>query len=202
MERHIPGDREPFEADGKEQEEDQAKPVARYGETGDDEGARQLIDPGPARTAAAVPSTSAIVMAMSQGGDDQLQRRNELRFDQIEDLVIALDRDAEIAGDRVPQPDDVLDWNRLVETQFLPQRGDALRIAGATRPKLLLDGISRRQADQDEDERRGQEDHGHQLQQAADNDGRHVPRTCVPHDATRVSEETLATPITGQLARR
>jgi hypothetical protein len=83
----------------------------------------------------------------------------------------------------------------------LSQRGDTLRIAGATRPELLLHGISRRQADQHEDERRGQEDHGHELQQAADNDGRHVPLTRLPKRVTRVSEESLATPITGQLAR-
>ena len=75
------------------------------------------------------------------------------------------------------QPDDVLDGDRLVETELGAQRGNALRIAGAAGAELLLRGVARRQADHDEDERRGQQDHRDQLQQPADDDGSHASGT-------------------------
>ena len=117
----------------------------------------------PDRTAAAVPSRSAIVMAMPRAAT--ISSRVATSFGLIRSrtwslLLTEMPRSPVTA---LRNQIDVLDRNRLVEAQLLPQRGDALGITGTTRPKLLLNGISRRQTDQDEDQRRGQEHHGHEL---------------------------------------
>ena len=117
----------------------------------------------PDRTAAAVPSRSAIMMAMIRAAT--INSRVATSFGLIRSrtwslLLTEMPRSPVTA---LAQPDRVLDGNRLVEAQLLPQRGDALGITGTTRAELLLSGVSRRQTDQDEDQCRGQEDHGHEL---------------------------------------
>ena len=72
--------------------------------------------------ATGTPSSSATM----RRGDGELQRRRQSLRDQVQDRLAAVDREAEIAPERVLQPRGVLDQHRPIEPELLGRGLDLL----------------------------------------------------------------------------
>jgi hypothetical protein len=99
----------------------------------------------------------------------EFQRRGNRGEHQLDDGLPKVDRAAQVAVYRLPQPDQKLLGNGLVETELLPQRG---RIGGGRRcgqqHRKRVDG---QHAQHDEHHHRQQQQSRNRQQQPAQHDG-------------------------------
>ncbi len=92
-----------------------------------------------------------------------MQRGGKPRADDLDDTRRFVERAAEIAGGKVDEKDSVLCCERPIKPQALPQCFLVRRCGGL--PEHDFHGIARDQMNENEDERYGPEQGGHEQQQ-------------------------------------
>ena len=172
----APGDRKPVQRDGEQQHQQQAEPEARqrHAEQGRDAGG--AVGEAAAVHAGQQAERDADGERQERGGQRELDGGGQAIGDHVEHRAAMEEAAAEIAVQRAPDEAGEPFRERKVESEVVAQRGDLFR-RGALVAEHDLHRIARGRRGHGEDDQRGAEQHGDQVEDAVKQAGGHAVTT-------------------------
>ncbi len=158
-ERHEAGRGQQAEAEREDEDQHDPEPEVRHGDSREAHAqGRLVLDPAAAQCRQH-PERYRRCNREHEREPGELDRDREPIDQQVADRLVAPEVESEVAAQDVAEPVQVLDVDRVVETEVLPHCGHEL--GRRVQPEYGEHGVARDEPDDQEDEHRHAEQHRH-----------------------------------------